>query len=87
MRHFYVRVTTCAPLAIRADHAPGGAKTAHMLPGTAFMGSLAESHRLLRPTLDDEFATLFLKEQSIFSYLYPAQFNMRSFQRANLPAK
>jgi CRISPR-associated Csx10 family RAMP protein len=51
------------------------------------MGSLAESHRLLHPTLDDEFATLFLKEQSIFSYLYPAQFNMRSFQRANLPVK
>lgn len=87
MKHFYVRVTTRSPLALRADHAPGGARTAQALPGTVLQGSLAESHRLLHPKQDDEFATLFLNEHISFSYLYPAQFTARSFQQANLPVR
>lgn len=75
MRHFYLNVTALAPLAIRADHAQGGAKTAPHIPGTTLLGGLAAAHRVLRENQETEFANLFLHEQVYFSHLYPAQFS------------
>ncbi len=74
MRHFFLNVTALAPLAIRADHAQGGAKTAQCISGTTLLGSLAAAHRILRAEKEEEFADLFLREQVYFPYLYAAQF-------------
>ncbi len=56
MKHFYLRVTARSPLAIRSDHAEGGVKTTQYIPGATLLGSLAASHRILRPEQEDEFA-------------------------------
>jgi CRISPR-associated protein Csx10 len=85
VKRFYLRVTARSPLTIRADHAEGGVKTMQYIPGTTLLGSLAASHRMLRPEREDEFATLFLNEQVYFPHLYPAQFSMRSLHESNLP--
>ncbi len=85
MKRFYLRVTARSPLTIRSDHAEGGVKTTQYIPGATLLGSLAASHRILRPERADEFATFFLNEQVYFPHLYPAQFGMRSFHASNLP--
>ncbi len=85
MKRFYLRVTARSPLTIRADHAEGGVQTTQYIPGATLLGSLAASHRILRPEREDEFATFFLNEQLHFPHLYPAQFGMRSFHESNLP--
>lgn len=85
MKRFYLRVTARSPLTIRADHAEGGVQTTQYIPGATLLGSLAASHRILRPEREDEFATFFLNEQVYFPHLYPAQFGMRSFHESNLP--
>jgi len=74
MRHFYLNVTALAPLAIRADHAQGGAKTAQSISGATLLGSLAAAHRILRAEKEEEFADIFLNEQVYFPHLYAAQF-------------
>lgn len=85
MKRFYLQVTAGSPLAIRSDHAEGGVKTTQYIPGATLLGSLATSHRILRPEREDEFVTLFLNEQVYFPHLYPAQFNVGSFHKSNLP--
>lgn len=75
MKHFYLRVQALSPLAIRSDHAEGGAKTAQYIPGATLLGSLAAAHRMLREKEHPEFANFFLKEQVYFPHLYPALFN------------
>ncbi len=75
MKHFYLRVQALSPLAIRSDHAEGGAKTALYIPGATLLGSLAAAHRMLREGEHTEFADFFLKEQVYFPHLYPALFN------------
>src|SRR6266566_4029729 len=85
MKRFYLRVTARSPLTIRSDHAEGGVKTTQYIPGATLLGSLAASHRILRPEREDDFATFFLNEQLHFPHLYPAQFGMRSFHESNLP--
>ena len=85
MKRFYFRVTARSPLTIRSDHAEGGVKTTQYIPGATLLGSLAASHRILRPEQEDEFATFFLNEEVHFPHLYPAQFGTRSFHGRNLP--
>src|SRR5437588_10387612 len=85
VKRFYLRVTARSPLTIRSDHAVGGVKTTQYIPGATLLGSLAASHRILRPERADEFATFFLNEQVYFPHLYPAQFGTRSFHDRNLP--
>jgi len=85
MKHFYLRVTARSPLTIRADHAEGGVKTAHYIPGATLLGSLATSHRILRPKHESEFVSLFLNEQVFYPHLYPAQFDANSFHARNVP--
>lgn len=87
MQHFYIVLQALSPLAIRSDHAEGGASTTQHITGTTFLGSLAAAHRLLRQAQEEEFADLFLKERVYFSYLYPASFKKSSsgIDRDNLP--
>lgn len=74
MKALSIRVTAEAPLAIRADHAPDGAKNAGYIPGPTLVGSLAAAYRLLYPNKTTEFERLFLREQVFFPGLYPAIF-------------
>lgn len=74
VKHCYLSAYTLAPLAIRSDHAAPGATTVQFIPGTALLGSLAEAHRLLRSTREDEFAAFFLSGRIQFPQLYPASF-------------
>lgn len=75
MKHFYLSMEAISPLAIRSDHAQGGAETLQHIPGTALLGSLASTHRMLRPTQDTEFASFFLNDEVSMPFLYPAKFS------------
>ncbi|MBV9688664.1 MAG: hypothetical protein JO202_03030 [Ktedonobacteraceae bacterium] len=85
MKRVYLRVTATSSLAIRSDHAEGGVKTTQYIPGATLLGSLAASHRMLRPEQEDEFVKLFLNEQVHFPHLYPAGFNEGSLRTSDLP--
>jgi CRISPR-associated protein Csx10 len=87
VKSYYLRVTARAPLSIRADHAEGGVKTAHYIPGATLLGSLATAHRILRPQEEQEFTDFFLNEQVSFPHLYPARFSMKPFHERNVPVK
>jgi CRISPR-associated protein Csx10 len=87
MKHFYLQVLARSPLSIRADHAEGGVKTAHYIPGATLLGGLATAHRIVRPLQDIEFADFFLNEQVYFPHLYPAQFTMDAFRVSNEPVR
>ena len=83
MKYYALTLRADSPLAIRADHAPGGAASAHYIPGTALAGSLAAAYRLFYPDNETGFQDLFLKEQVWFPNLYPALFkNSETFQNA-----
>lgn len=87
MTRFPLQVTARSPLAIRADHAEGGVKTADYIPGATLLGSLATGHRMLypEPEKEEDFVKLFLNEQVSIPHLYPAQFKASSFRTANTP--
>lgn len=76
MKHFSLNLETMSPVAIRADHAPGGVENAGYISGTTLQGSLAALHRLLHPEPGDvsAFEQLFLSGQVQFPDLYPASF-------------
>src|SRR5579884_3736105 len=83
VKYYALTLRADSPLAIRADHAPGGAASAHYIPGTALAGSLAAAYRLFYPDNETGFQDLFLKEQVWFPNLYPALFkNSETFQNA-----
>ena len=78
MKHLSIRMTTISPLSIRSDHAPGGAAGIRYIPGTTFIGGLASLHRLLyheNAQAKEAFESLFLREQVLYSNLYPAIFD------------
>src|SRR5439155_15286989 len=85
MKQLYIRLTAISPLAIRADHAPGGTVGATYIPGTTFVGALAAVHRLLRPQKTSEFEQWFLSDQILYPSLYPAIFDDSGLQDRNLP--
>lgn len=85
MKQLRIDLEACAPLAIRADHAPGGAATAKVIAGTTLLGCLASAHRLLFPRNDSEFADFFLSDQIQYPFLYPAMFSGEDFEDVNLP--
>lgn len=85
MKYYALTLRADSPLAIRADHAPGGAASAQYIPGTALAGSLAATYRLLNSDDDSDsgFQDLFLNEQVWFPNLYPASFKKsEKFQNA-----
>lgn len=45
MKRIALNVQAISPLAIRSDHAPGGAETTKYISGTALAGSLAAVYR------------------------------------------
>jgi CRISPR-associated protein Csx10 len=80
-----IKLKAIAPLSIRSDRAPDGAKVAGYIPGTTFMGCLASVHRRFYPEKRHEFEQLFLREQVHYSSLYPAIFHDRGMQDSDLP--
>lgn len=86
MKHRYLEVTAISPLAIRSDHAAGGAQTARYITGTTLLGGLAAAHRLLRSGKRDEFETLFLSGKIHYPNVYPAFFDYPGMDEASLPA-
>jgi len=85
MKHLQLELTALSPLAIRSDHAPGGAATAKVIPGSALAGCLANVHRQLFSSKTEEFEELFLKSRVYYPYLYPANFADHDIQEAMLP--
>jgi CRISPR-associated protein Csx10 len=85
MEELYIQLNALSPLAIRSDHAPGGAATAGYISGTTFVGALAAAHRLLRPHDTSQFERWFLSEQILYPDLYPASFADPGLQDRNLP--
>ncbi len=83
MKYYALTLRADSPLAIRADHAPGGAASAQYIPGTVLAGSLAAAYRLFYPDNEIRFQDLFLNEQVWFPNLYPASFKKSDvFQNA-----
>jgi len=80
MKHFSLNLETLSPLAIRADHAPGGVENAGYISGTTLLGSLAALHRLSHPGDTAVFEQLFLSEQIRYPDLYPASFKHDALQ-------
>lgn len=74
MKHFSIELNAHSPLAIRSDHASGGAETAKFISGTTLAGSLAAVHRLLHSRETSEFEALFLSGKVSYPNLYPALF-------------
>src|SRR6266516_1308606 len=74
MRHIGIQLTVLSPLAIRADHAPGGAATARYIAGSTLMGSLAALYRLFYDDRHADFKQLFLSQRVFYPDLFPATF-------------
>src|SRR2546429_274667 len=74
MKRIALNVQAISPLAIRSDHAPGGAETAKYISGTALAGSVAAVYRLYHPDDTENFERLFLKGWVQYPDLYPANF-------------
>ncbi len=74
MKHFSLNLEAVSPLAIRSDHAPGGAASASYISGTTLMGGLATVFRLAHENNTEHFEELFLSGQVQYPNLYPASF-------------
>jgi len=78
MAQLYLSLMTKSPLAIRADHATGGSKTATIVNGNTLLGSLAAAHRMLyADTKNDDFVHFFLEGNICYPNLYPANFDLQ----------
>lgn len=82
MKHFSLNLEAQSPLAIRSDHAAGGADSAGYISGTALAGSLAAVHRLYYPDDTVAFERLFLGGHVQYPDLYPATFKQEGMQNA-----
>ena len=85
MKHFSLQVIACSPLAIRSDHAEGGASTAHDIPGATLLGSLAAAHRILRPEERTNSSRSFSMSRCTFRTSIPALFKDRDMLTSGLP--
>ena len=83
MKYFALNLNAVSPLAIRSDHAPGGAESSGYISGMTLTGSLATVHRLYYPEDTENFARLFLDGQVYYPDLYPAPFKEKVLQNAN----
>jgi CRISPR-associated protein Csx10 len=72
VKYLSVNLTAISPLAVRSDHAAGGAQVANYIPGTTLLGSLASTYRLMYPEKETRFEQLFLSGGIKFPNLYPA---------------
>jgi CRISPR-associated protein Csx10 len=85
VKQFYISMEALAPLTVRADHAHDGAATLRYIPGPAFIGSLAATHKFLYPGNTDQFERFFLRDQVLYPNLYPAIFNDEGLQGRRVP--
>lgn len=85
MKQLYISMEAHAPLTVRADHAPDGAATLRYIPGPAFLGSLAVTHKFLYPEETDKFERFFLRDQVLYPNLYPAMFKDEGLQGRRVP--
>ena len=85
MKHVAISLGASSPLAIRADHAPGGMVTASYISGSTFLGSLAAAHRMVRAERTQEFEQLFLSGEILYSNLYPAAFKKQWMENTANP--
>jgi len=85
VKHYSIELKAISPLAIRSDHAPGGAETAKYISGTTLSGSLAAVHRLLHDKNTNDFESLFLSGKVSYPNLYPALFNDPNVYVLDLP--
>ena len=83
MKHFALNLNAVSPLAIRSDHAPGGAESSEYISGMTLTGSLAAAHRLYYPKDTENFTRLFLNGQVYYPDLYPAPFKEKVLHDAN----
>lgn len=83
MKQYSIRLDAISPLALRADHAPGGSETARFISGTTFAGALASVHRLFHKNQPGEFESLFLGGKIHYPNLYPANFGDEDVEDAN----
>jgi CRISPR-associated protein Csx10 len=74
MTKLSVNLEAISPLAVREDHAASRSGGAKYIPGNTLLGSLATVHRVFRPEQKDEFERLFLRDETLYSNLYPATF-------------
>src|SRR5690348_13160291 len=72
VKYLSIDLTAISPLAVRSDHAAGGAQVANYIPGTTLLGSLASTYRLMYPENATRFEQLFLSGEIKFPNLYPA---------------
>ncbi len=87
MKPLSLRLTVESPLAIRADHAAGGAAGTRYIPGSTLLGSLASLYRMYYDGTEqmDAFGPLFLHEQVLYPALYPALFDDDGLQQQGTP--
>lgn len=83
MKQLALNLTAISPLAIRSDHAPGGAESTSYISGTTLTGSLATVYRLYHPDDTEHFQQLFLNGEVHYPNLYPATFNNKEIQNAS----
>ena len=81
MKRIALNVQAMSPLAIRSDHAPGGAEKTKYISGTALAGSLAAVYRLYQPDDTENFERLFLRGWVQYPDLYPATFENEKGQK------
>ena len=82
MKHFSLNLEAFSPLAIRSDHAAGGANSAAYISGTALAGSLATVYRHYYPNNNTDFEQLFLSGEVQYPDLYPAMFKPTGMHNA-----
>jgi CRISPR-associated protein Csx10 len=80
MKYLSLDLTALSPLAVRADHAPGGANNSPYIAGSTLMGSLAAVHRFYHPEQTSDFERFFLSGQIKYPNLYPATFKHKKIQ-------
>jgi len=85
VKYFSLELKALSPLAIRADHATGGADTAKSISGTTLAGSLAAVYRLWPSGDAKGFEALFLSGKLSYPYLYPALFKDSNLHTPDFP--
>lgn len=71
---YIARIISEGPLSFRAGRDTNTTTTLDYIPGSALFGGLATTHSLLRQDAA-EFDTFFMDKDTVFSNLYPADFN------------
>ncbi len=80
MKTVSISLDVISPLAVRSDHAASRTANSKYIPGNTLLGSLATIHRVLRPEQIEEFERLFLRDEVLYSNLYPSTFEPKEIE-------